>query len=50
MYKLPKLQMRTVGQFLRGELFVFPWNALISGIQKAGEGQKGLDFGKSARG
>lgn len=36
---VPVIQIRTVGQLLKGEAFTFPWNASIHGIPKAGEGQ-----------
>jgi hypothetical protein len=30
---IPKIQIRTVGQLLRGEKFAFPWNSKIEGGQ-----------------
>jgi site-specific DNA-methyltransferase (adenine-specific) len=41
---VPKVQIRTVAQLLRGEAFAFPWNSSIHGIPKAGEGQRGFEF------
>ena len=41
---IPKVQIRTVGQLLRGEAFAFPWNSTIHGIPKAGEGQGRFDL------
>lgn len=41
---VPAIQVRTVGQLLRGEGFAFPWNSTIHGIPKAGVGQGGLEL------
>jgi len=41
---VPKVQIRTVAQLLRGEAFAFPWNSTIHGIPKAGAGQTRLEF------
>lgn len=41
---IPVIQIRTIGQLLRGEAFAFPWNATIHGIPKAGEGQRALEL------
>ncbi len=41
---VPKVQIRTVAQLLRGDAFAFPWNSTIHGIPRAGVGQGQLNL------
>lgn len=42
--RIPRLQIRTVAQLLRGEAFTMPYAATVYGVQSAGAGQGSLDI------
>lgn len=42
--RIPRLQIRTIAQLLRGEGFALPYAATVYGVQSAGAGQTALDF------